>query len=40
MNAGAEWVDAAVVRDGKMITSRTPADLPDFCRAIVAALKA
>jgi putative intracellular protease/amidase len=27
-----------VVRDGNMITSRTPADLPDFCRAIVEAL--
>jgi protease I len=38
VNAGAEWVDAAVVRDGNLITSRTPADLPDFCRAIVEAL--
>jgi protease I len=38
VNAGAEWVDAAVVVDGKMITSRTPADLPGFCRAIVDAL--
>ena len=38
MNAGAEWVDAAVVVDGKMITSRIPADLPEFCRAIVKAL--
>jgi protease I len=38
VNAGAEWVDAAVVRDGNMITSRTPTDLPDFCRAIVEAL--
>ena len=38
VNAGAEWVDAAVVVDGNMITSRTPADLPDFCRAIVEAL--
>jgi protease I len=38
VNAGAEWVDEAVVRDGNMITSRTPADLPDFCRAIVEAL--
>jgi protease I len=37
-NAGAEFVDAPVVRDGNIITSRTPDDLPDFCRAIVAAL--
>lgn len=38
VNAGAEWVDAPVVIDGNMITSRTPDDLPDFCRAIVKAL--
>jgi protease I len=38
VNAGAEWVDAAVVVDGNMITSRTPDDLPDFCHAIVEAL--
>ena len=39
VNAGAEYVDAAVVRDGNLITSRTPADLPAFCREIVAALE-
>jgi protease I len=38
VNAGAEYVDQSVVRDGNLITSRTPADLPDFCRAIVEAL--
>jgi len=38
VNAGAEYVDQSVVRDGNMITSRTPGDLPDFCRAIVQAL--
>jgi putative intracellular protease/amidase len=27
-----------VVRDGNLITSRVPADLPAFCRAIIAAL--
>lgn len=37
-NAGATWVDAPVVVDGTLISSRTPADLPDFCRAIIAAL--
>ena len=39
VNAGAEWLDEEVVVDGKMISSRTPADLPAFCRSIIAALK-
>jgi protease I len=38
VNAGAEYVDAEVVRDGNLITSRVPSDLPAFCRAIVGAL--
>lgn len=38
MNAGAEYVDAEVVVDGGVITSRTPADLPAFCRAIIATM--
>ena len=38
VNAGAEWVDAEVVVDGPIITSRTPADLPAFLKAILAAL--
>jgi deglycase len=38
INAGATYVDAEVVQDGNLISSRTPADLPAFCRAIVAAL--
>jgi deglycase len=29
-NAGAEWVDEAVVVDQGIVTSRTPKDLPDF----------
>jgi protease I len=29
-NAGAEWVDAEVVVDGNLITSRKPEDLPAF----------
>jgi protease I len=38
VNAGAEYVDAEVVRDGSLITSRMPSDLPAFCRAIIEAL--
>ena len=38
VNAGAEYVDAEVVRDGNLITSRKPDDLPAFCREIIAAL--
>jgi protease I len=38
VNSGAEWVDEEVVADGKLITSRTPDDLPAFCGALVAAL--
>jgi protease I len=38
VNAGATYVDAEVVRDGNLITSRIPADLPAFCRTIIAAL--
>ena len=37
-NAGAQWVDREVVRDGNLITSRTPSDLPAFCRTIVEAM--
>jgi protease I len=39
VNAGAEWVDQEVVEDGNLISSRTPADLPAFCRTIIAALQ-
>lgn len=35
MNAGAEWMDAEVVVDKNLVTSRTPADLPAFCREIL-----
>ncbi|HET6372968.1 MAG TPA: type 1 glutamine amidotransferase domain-containing protein [Candidatus Polarisedimenticolia bacterium] len=38
-NAGAEYVDQEVVRDGRLITSRKPDDLPAFCREIIRALK-
>ena len=33
--AGARWVDEEVVIDGQLTTSRSPADLPAFCAAIV-----
>jgi len=39
INAGANYVDEPVVRDGNLITSRLPGDLPDFCREIVRYLK-
>jgi protease I len=39
IHAGAEWVDAAVVVDGNLVTSRTPDDLPDFMRAIISGLR-
>jgi protease I len=35
VNAGADWVDEPVVVDGNLISSRTPDDLPHFCRAII-----
>jgi protease I len=31
-NAGGVYVDKSVVVDGNLVTSRFPADLPDFCR--------
>jgi protease I len=38
VNAGMLWEDSPVVVDGNMITSRTPADLGPFCRAIIGVL--
>lgn len=38
VNAGANYVDAEVVRDGNLITSRKPDDLPAFCRETIEAL--
>jgi len=38
VNAGAEWRDEEVVRDGNIITSRKPDDLPAFCRTVIEAL--
>ena len=38
VNAGADWVDDEVVVDGNLISSRTPDDLPAFCKALITAL--
>jgi protease I len=37
-NAGAEWEDEEVVKDGNLITSRDPHDLPAFNQTILQAL--
>ena len=39
INAGGQYVDAEVVRDGNLITSRKPDDLPAFLRAILQAVQ-
>jgi protease I len=38
-NAGANYVDAPVVVDGKIVTSRFPDDLPKFCQETITLLK-
>ncbi len=38
VNAGLIWEDSPVVVDGNLISSRTPADLPHFCKALIRAL--
>ena len=38
-NAGARYVDEEVVRDGNLITSRKPDDLPAFMQAIIQAVR-
>jgi len=39
-NAGADWVDEAVVMDGRLITSRNPNDLDAFSNKIIEELEA
>ena len=34
-NAGAKWEDRTVIRDGRLVTSRKPDDLPAFCQEMV-----
>ena len=38
-NAGGDVTDAAAVVDGNVITSRCPDDLPEYCLAIIDALR-
>ncbi|MGE0439552.1 MAG: type 1 glutamine amidotransferase domain-containing protein [Gemmatimonadales bacterium] len=38
VNAGMQWEDSPVVVDGHLISSRTPADLPAFMKALIRAL--
>lgn len=37
-NAGGIWVDTPAFREGHMVWGRVVADIPDFCRELVAAL--
>ena len=39
INAGGKYVDAEVIRDGNLITSRKPDDLPAFMQAIIQATR-
>jgi deglycase len=39
INAGGKYVDAEVVRDGNIITSRKPDDLPAFMRTTIEAVR-
>jgi protease I len=38
VNAGATWVDAPAFREGNLVWGRIVADIPAFCRELVAAL--
>lgn len=38
-NAGAEFIDQAVVEDGNLISSRDPGDLPLFIKASLERMK-
>jgi len=38
-NAGAIWVDQPAFRDGNLVWGRVVADIPDFCRELVAAIE-
>ncbi len=39
INAGAQYVDAEVIRDGNIITSRKPDDLPAFMQTVIQAAR-
>lgn len=38
VNAGGTWADEPAFRDGNLVWGRVVADIPDFCRELVAAL--
>jgi deglycase len=38
VNAGAVWVDAPAFRDGNLVWGRIVADIPAFCRELIASL--
>ena len=38
VNAGGVWLDNPAFRDGNQIWGRVVADIPDFCRELIAAL--
>ena len=40
VNAGAIWVDESAFREENLVWGRVVADIPDFCRELVAALEA
>jgi protease I len=40
INAGGIWIDQPVVKDGTIITSRKPDDIPEFNKAIIEELQA
>ncbi len=37
-NAGAIWVDKPALREGNLVWGRVVADIPDYCRELIAAL--
>src|SRR5438477_12801983 len=39
INAGGKYVDQEVVRDGNLVTSRKPDDLPAFMQAVIQAVR-
>jgi protease I len=38
VNAGATWVDAPAFREGNLVWGRVVADIPAFCRELIAAM--